>query len=157
MLYAHNDVVTAGTSLNSLVAFPVSGGSTSWLSQLSSSVSTSLVQQAQSLISAIGKRKLLAAAASRKLLQGGEPPGGGVKGSGCRSMQAGRDRFLRWNAVLNCNCDAATRSHADVLSLPRHGIARDVISCRALGSTSLPPEQPKARVSFRLSAHLWYS
>ena len=62
------------------MAFPVTSGSTSWLGQLSSSVSSSLVQQAQSLLSAIGKkRKLLSVTGGRKLLQGNDPPGGGVK------------------------------------------------------------------------------
>ena len=82
---------SAASELHSLVAFPVGGGSTSWLSQLSSSVSSSLVQQAQSLLSAIGsKRKLLSATGSRKLLQGADPPAGGVRGSGCGSWCYGR-------------------------------------------------------------------
>jgi len=92
MLARHHSVtLLAGSQLDSLVAFPVAGGSTSWLSQLSSSVSSSLVQQAQSLLSAIGgNRKLLSATGSRKLLQANEPPAGGVKGSGCGSWCYGR-------------------------------------------------------------------
>ena len=64
------------------MAFPVCSGSTSWLSLLSTSLSSSLAQQAQSLLSATrGKRKLL---------QSYDPPAGGVKGSGCGSWCYGR-------------------------------------------------------------------
>ena len=80
--------VSAGSALGSLLAFPVTSSSMSWLSQSSASISPSLTQSAQSLSSAIGKRKLLSA---RKLLQGGnDPPAGGVRGSGCGTWCYGR-------------------------------------------------------------------
>ncbi len=83
--------VLAGSALDSLLAFPVANGSTSWLSLLDSSFSSSLMQQAQSLLLEAGRqRKVLSNMGRRALLQRNEPPAGGVKGSGCGSWCYGR-------------------------------------------------------------------
>ena len=83
--------VLAGSALDSLLAFPVANGSTSWLSLLDSTFRSSLMQQAQSLFSEAGRqRKLLSTTGSRGLLQRNDPPAGSVKGSGCGSWCYGR-------------------------------------------------------------------